>query len=231
MREPGDADGRGQDRRDHARLLPRDDQHDHHRDQREIEQQRRERRQAEAPLRAGQRQHHGRGAREGEIGQHQPRVIDREPQRVGPGKSRRQHAHDDGHQKSDQQGHDDERGADRAEHASGEGRRRGRAFGVAPSQPRRHQRRVQRALGEQAPDDVDELERRQKGVRDGTCAEQRREHGIARKSEQARGQRSRRHREEGADHRNSIEHDPEKRAPVFRTDHAQTKESRPACWR
>ena len=55
-----------------------------------------------------------------------------------------------------------------------------RALGLAHAQPGRHQRRVQRALGEQPPDHIDELERHQEGVRDRARAEQRRDHGIAR---------------------------------------------------
>ena len=69
----------------------------------------------------------------------------------------------------------DQRGADGAEHAAGKGRRRGRALGLAHPQPGRHQRRVQRALGQQPPHHIDELERDQERVRHRARAEQRRD--------------------------------------------------------
>ncbi len=204
LQQAGDADSRGQDRGGEARLLSPDHQRDRDRDQRDVEQQRGKCRQREAALRAGERQHHGGGTREGEIGQHQPRVIDGERQRIRSGKSRRQHAHHERHRKAEQQGRNDQGRTDGPEHAAGEGRRRACAFRFAQPQPYRHQRRVQRAFAEQAPDDVDELEGRQEGIRNGTGAEQRRQHGIARKAEQARGQRARRDGDKGADHLGSI---------------------------
>jgi hypothetical protein len=75
------------------------------------------------------------------------------------------------------------------------------AAGLALAQPGRDQRRIQRAFRQQSPDDIDELECGQKRIRDGTRAEQRRDHGVAEKSKQPRGQRARGYREEGADHR------------------------------
>ena len=90
---------------------------------------------------------------------------------------------------------------DGAEHAAGKRRRGHRAIGLAHAQPCRHQRRVQPALGQQPPDHIDQLKRRQERIRDGARAEQRREHRIAHESKQPRGQRSRGDREERADHR------------------------------
>ena len=116
----------------------------------------------------------------------------------------------------------DQRGADGAEHAASKCGRRDCALGLAHAQPGRHQRSVQPALGQQPPDHIDQLKGHQERVRDGAGAEQRRDQGIARESEQARGQRSRRYREQGADHRVSIDHDPEL-GTGFPKDHAQTK--------
>ena len=53
---------------------------------------------------------------------------------------------------------------------------------------------------EQPSHDIDKLKRHQERVRDRARAEQRRQHGVAGKSEQSRGQRSRRHGEERTDH-------------------------------
>ena len=58
-----------------------------------------------------------------------------------------------------------------------------RAFRLAHAQPGRYQRRVQCALRQQPPHDIDELKRHQKCVRDGTRTEQRRDHGVARESQ------------------------------------------------
>jgi hypothetical protein len=178
-------------------------------DERDVEQERRERGQREAGLRVHQRHHHRDRAGEGEIGQHHPGIVDGELQGRLSGKARRQHGDDEGHQQADQRGCDNQGRADGAEHAPGKGRCRDRALGLAQAQPGRHQRRVQRAFRQQPPDHVDQLKRHQEGVRDRAGAEQRRDHRIARESEQPRGQRSRRYREERADHEDS--------STVFRT--------------
>ena len=75
-----------------------------------------------------------------------------------------------------------------------------RPIGFTHPQPCRHQRRVQPALGQQPPDHIDQLKRRQERIRDGARAEQRGTARIAHESKQPRGQRSRGDREKGADH-------------------------------
>ena len=77
------------------------------------------------------------GPGKGEIGQHQPGVGDRKLQRVMPGKSRRQHRHEQRHDKTEQRGRDDQGGADGAEHGAREAccRGRARAFHAASSMP------------------------------------------------------------------------------------------------
>ena len=176
------------------------EQRDHHRDQRDVEQQRRERRQRKAALRVQQRHHHRGRPGEGQIRQHQAGIVDGELQRLVPGKSRRQRRHDQRHQQAEQRGRHQQCRADGAEHAAGECRGSNGAIGLAHAQPGRHQGGVQRALGQQPPDDIDQLKRHQERIGHRAGAEQRRDHGIAREAEQPRGQRSRGYREEGADH-------------------------------
>ena len=53
---------------------------------------------------------------------------------------------------------------------------------------------------QQPSHDIDQLKRHQKRIGDRARAEQRRDHGIARESEQPRGQRSGGYGEEGTDH-------------------------------
>jgi len=59
---------------------------------------------------------------------------------------------------------------------------------------------VQRAFRQQPPNHIDELKSHEEGVRDRAGAEQARDHGIAKESEQSRGKRAGRYREERADH-------------------------------
>ena len=120
-----------------AASVCREDQPDHHRDQRDVEQQRRERRQREAPLRVQQRHHHRGGAREGEVRQHQPGVVDGEPQRVVSGKARRQRGDEIRHRQRDHGRGQNQRSAHGAEHAAGERGRGDRAFALAhaPARP------------------------------------------------------------------------------------------------
>ena len=118
----------------------------------------------------------------------------------------------------------DQRCCHRAEHAAGERRRGHSPIGFTHPQPCRHQRRVQPALGQQPPDDIDQLKRRQERIRDGARAEQRGKRRIAHESKQPRGQRSRGYREEGADHwRFYSSMTPESGLPVF----AQGVDARP----
>jgi hypothetical protein len=102
-----------------------------------------------------------------------------------------QHGDHERHQHSEQQRAREQSGRDRAEHAAGKGCGGHGAFGVAHAQPGRHQRRIQPALGQEPPDNIDQLKRGEERIRDGTGAEQCRDHRIAHESEQARGQRSR----------------------------------------
>ena len=146
----------------------------HHRDQRDVEQQRRERGQRKTALRVQQRHHHGDRPGKGEIGQHQParrrpRVAASLP--ANPGASADITS---GIARPEQRGRHHQRGADGAEHAARKRRGRGRALGLAHAQPGRHQRRVQRALGQQPSHHIDPLERDQERIGDGPRAEQRR---------------------------------------------------------
>ncbi len=200
MQEPGDADRGSDHQRGGSRILSPAEQRDHHSDQRDVEQERRERRQRKAGLRVHERHYHRDGTCEGEVGQHQPRVVDRQLQGRMSGKPRREHGHDKRHQQADQRCRREQRRADGAEDPSCKSRRCHCAFGLAHAQPGRHQRRVQRALGQQPSHDIDQLKRHQECIRDRACAEQRRNHRIARESEQPRGKRSRRYGEEGTDH-------------------------------
>ena len=173
------------------RVLPREDQRNHHRDQRQVEQQRRECSDEETALRARKRQQHGGGPRKGEIGQHQARIGDGELQRVVSGKSRRQCGDDQRHEEAEQYGCSDQRRADGAEHGARKARCRDGARRFAKFHPGRHQRRIQRAFREQPPHHIDELEGDQEGVGDPARAEQARDHGIAQIAQQPRGQRAR----------------------------------------
>lgn len=178
-----------------------DEQYRDRGDQRDVEQQRRERRQRQPPLRIQEPHQHRDGAGEGEIGQHQPRVLDCEIERRAAEKARRDDRDDQRHHQRDDDRDRDQRHADRAEHASCEGGGGRLAAALADAQPGRDQGRIQRALAEQAPHNVDELERGQERVRHRPGAEQRRDQGIAGKAQQPRGQCSRRNGQEGADHR------------------------------
>ena len=200
LQQPGDAD-RGRDReRGIGGIRSPEQQHCRHGNQREVEQKRREGRQRETPLRIQQRHHDRDRACECEIRQHQARILDGEPQRRMPGESWRQYRNDQRHQQADQRRHDDQRRTDGAEHAPGEGRCRGCATGFAHAHPGRHQRRIQRALGQQPADHIDQLKRHQERVGDGAGAEQRRDHRIAHESQQPRNQRARGYGQEGTDH-------------------------------
>ena len=141
------------------------------------------------------------GPGEGEIRQHQPGIAHRKLQRLVCRQSRaRALTMTSGISTPISNVADHQRHADGAEQPPGKRRRRGRALGLADPQIGRHQRRIQRALGEQPPHHIDELERDQKRVRHRAGAEQRRDQRIPGKAEQPRGQRARGHREEGADH-------------------------------
>ncbi len=185
MQEAGDTDGGCHHKRGLCRVLLAHQQHRHDRDQRDVEQQRRERGQRKASLRVEQRHHHGDRAGESKVGQHQPCVVDGELQRVAAdeaGRDRRDHQR---HQNADHQRGRDHGGADGAEHAAGEGGCRIDAVRVARLQPCRHQRGVQAALGQQPSHHVDKLKRRQEGIRHRPRAKQRRDHGIAHETEQS----------------------------------------------
>ena len=156
-----------------AGVLPPQQQHGHDRDQRDVEQQRRERGQREAALRVEQRHQHGHGAGEGEIRQHQPRIVDRSRSVACPAKPGASTAMTSGISKAEQRA--SPRSAPRSVPST---RPAKAAAAAAPSvsrtpQPGRHQRRVQRALGEQPPGHIDELKRDQKRIRDRARAEQR----------------------------------------------------------
>ena len=91
-------------------------------------------------------------AGKGEIGQHQAGIRRRRAASVScpanPGASA---AMTSGINRPSNADDHDQRRADGAEHAPGEGGRRRCAIGFAHAQPCRHQRRIQRALGQQPP--------------------------------------------------------------------------------
>jgi hypothetical protein len=184
LQQPGDAHrGRDRQRRKSCIASPAE-QGDHDRDQRHVEQQRRERRQREARLGVQQRHHHRDRPGEGEIGQHQAGIVNGELQRLVPGKPRRQRGNHQRHQQADQGGRHQPCRADRAEHAACERGGGLGALGLAHAHPRRHQCRVQRALGQQPSHYIDQLKRQQERVRDRARAEQRGHHRIACESHQ-----------------------------------------------
>jgi hypothetical protein len=116
------------------------------------------------------------------------------------GKARRQRRDHQRHRNADQRRRHDHCEADAAEHAPGKGRGCNRAIVVPDAQIGRHQRGIQRTLGQRSPEDADALKRHQECIRHRPRAEQRRHHGVARKSQQPRGERSGGDGEEGADH-------------------------------
>jgi hypothetical protein len=85
--------------------------------------------------------------------------------------SRRQRGNDKRHHERDQGRRHKQRRAHRAEHAPGKCGRRDRAADLSRAQPGRNQSCVQRALGEQAPDNIDQLKRHQERIRHRTSAE------------------------------------------------------------
>jgi hypothetical protein len=154
-----------------------------------------------SPLRVQQPHQHRDRAGKGKIGQHQPRILDGEIERAGTDEARCDDHDDHRHRHGDDDRDRDQGGADRAEHASREGGGGLRAITVTDAQPGRDQGCIQGPFAEQPAHHVDELECGQKRIRHGAGAEQRRDHGIADKAQQPRGQCSRRDRQEGADHR------------------------------
>jgi hypothetical protein len=200
LQQSGDADGAGHRQRGSRWSERANQQRSHHGDQRQIEQQRRKRRQREAVLRVQESHHHGDRTCKGEIGQHQPRVINRELQRRMPDKARRQRGDDERHGEAEDRRDHDQRQADGAEHASGERRGGNGALGIAHPQPGRHQRRIQCAFAQQSPGHIDQLKRHQECIGHGAGAEQRRHHCVAGKSQQSRSQCSGRYGEDGTDH-------------------------------
>ena len=168
LQQPGDADGRGEQQRrlglasrrqiNSATVTPISAQ---------VEQQRRERGQRDVALRVEQPHHHRDRAGEGEIGQHQPGIVDRELQRRLSDEARRQRARSAAaSSRPSSSASTSVASADGAEHPPGEGRGGGRAVALAHPQPGRHQRGVQRAFGQQPPRHIDQLERQQERVRD-----------------------------------------------------------------
>src|SRR3984957_6527529 len=119
---------------------------------------------------------------------------------AGPGKAGRQCRDDPRHQQAGCDGCRNQPGADGAEYAAGKGRGCEGASGLFHSEPDRHQRIVQCTFRQQPPHDVDELKRNQKSIGHGPRAKQGRDHGVARKTEQARDQRPGRDREKRANH-------------------------------
>ena len=119
---------------------------------------------AKRPCALSSAHQHGDRSGEGEIGQHQPRVLDGKIERAAAEKTRRDDRDDQWHQQRNHDRDRDQRRADRAEHASGEGGRGRFAVAVTHAQPGRDQRSVQRPLAEQSPNHIDELKRGQKRV-------------------------------------------------------------------
>ncbi len=68
------------------------------------------------------------------------------------------------------------------------------AFGLLDAQPHRHEGGVERALRQQAPEEVDDLQDREEGVGENAGAEQRRYAHVAGKSQEPRHQRRAAHR-------------------------------------
>ncbi|MGY4628322.1 hypothetical protein ACVWY3_006078 [Bradyrhizobium sp. USDA 4486] len=200
LQQAGNADRRRQHPRPEHRIGVPGEQHRDHGDQRDIEQQRRERSQRKPPPGVQQSHQHRDRAGEGEIRQHQPRVLNREIERPAAEESRRDDRDDQRHHQRNDDRERDQRHAHRAEHAACEGGGGRLALAFTDAQPGRDQRRIQRTLTEQAPHHIDELEGGQERIRHRPGAEQRRDQGIAGKAQQPRGQCSRRDGQEGADH-------------------------------
>ena len=105
---------------------------------------------------------------ESEIRQHQARIIDRHLQGGPTDEARREHADHQRHHNADEA----DRQLRRPRHSSSRARGRRkwsplqarRLLGIDPL-PGRDQRRIQRAFGEQTPDNIDQLERDQKRIR------------------------------------------------------------------
>jgi hypothetical protein len=197
--ETGDADGAGEHVRGEGRLTVLQQQHQHRRDQDDIEQQRRKGAELEAMLGVEHAHHHRHRADKGEIGQHQAGVVHGTGQGVGD-EARSQEPHDLRHEQRKRRGNDDQDQADRAHGPSGKSRGCHRPVAVAGAEIERDQRRVQCAFGKGASRHIDELERHQEGIRDRAGPEQRRDQRVADEAEQARGHRAGGDREDVADH-------------------------------
>ncbi len=126
--------------------------------------------------------HHCHRADEGKVRQHQSRGVDADLKRRLGRQARRQTCDRIRRRDTEQQGRGENDQPDSAERAPCKGRRRGIVRSALDAQIRRHQHGVERALAQQPPRDVDELECEQEHVGDAAGAEQRRDQGIAHKS-------------------------------------------------
>jgi hypothetical protein len=144
------------------------------------------------------------GPAKGQIGQHQSRIVDGELQRRLADETRGKQRDHERHRKADQDRRTDQRNADGAEHTTRKSCGCDSALRRLDAQPGRNQRRIQRALGEQPPDHVDELKCYQKSIRDRACAEQRGDHRVAGKAQQPRCQSARGNGQDGTDHRTIV---------------------------
>ena len=129
--------------------------------------------------------------------------LDRQPPLLGVvGEARREKAHGLRHEQPGQRQQHELRDKQQREDTIGEQAGRGLAPFAVDMRIGRHERRVEGALGEDRAKMVGQAQRHEERVRHGTCAEDGREHDVARKSGQPRKERI------AADGEDTTEHAP-----------------------